>query len=398
MAKHFTKKRNTLPNSVLPWKPHIFDLRKKNHVLHLETLFESGKILKISDDYVEQLRELYHIQRPTLKKAEVAKLFQTFLKKLMRRKPLWKEGRWVYFPWNGSLVHILVEPDFQLLRMARNKLLISEKEQDNFYASSVGIVGLSVGNSIILAIVLEGGAQSIKLADHDRLTLSNTNRIRSGIDSLGDSKVEMTARQIYSINPYARVELFSNGLSEENIGEFFKKLDVVIDEIDDIPMKLRLREYAKKFQIPLVTAADEGDSGVVDIERYDLSKRVRPFGNHLAKLSYRDVLGADYGTIGKIIIQMIGPKNIPPPMQYSLSRIGKEIVSWPQLGGTALLNGAAVAYALRRILNKKPVNEHAIISLDAELIPKYRAKEAVAKRARLTKSFVKKFHLWAKRV
>ena len=74
--------------------------------------------------------------------------------------------------------------------------------------------------------------------------------------------------------------------------------------------------------------------------------------------------------------------------------MGKTIVSWPQLGGAALINGSAVAYCVRKILNKQPLERiRSLISLDEKLIPRYNSPLMKKKRKRITQSFKKIFGL-----
>ena len=74
--------------------------------------------------------------------------------------------------------------------------------------------------------------------------------------------------------------------------------------------------------------------------------------------------------------------------------MGKTIVSWPQLGGAALVNGAAVAYCVRKILNGQPLEANrALISLDEKLIPDYNTPEAGALRQKVSEDFAKGFGL-----
>ena len=70
-----------------------------------------------------------------------------------------------------------------------------------------------------------------------------------------------------------------------------------------------------------------------------------------------------------LITKHVGVKNISKEMQRSLKDIGIKLVSWPQLGGAALLNGSAVAYCVRRILNKQKLISHRdIINLKKLLV------------------------------
>ena len=329
--------------------PEILNLQKKNDLGQFQKLLRQGVF--IADDYEEQVREYFSIQNPRLIfQLDFEQKFCEYKKKLEARLPLWKQGRWVYFPWLFALSHILEEEPFFQVRTARNRELITKVEQKKFYSATIGIFGLCIGNSVAAAIVLQGGSGHIKLADHDRLALSNTNRIRVGVQNLGVTKTDLTAREIYTLNPYAKVEIFPDGLTMKNIKKFFKGLDVVVDEIDNLAMKYKIREYAQKYRLPVIMGADNGDGAVVDIERYDINPHLRFFHGRMGKTSFDSLANLSKLEIGKKIASYVGVENVSPRMRGSLLEIGKTIVSWPQLGGAAMLNGAAIAYCVRRIL------------------------------------------------
>lgn len=375
--------------------PQFFDLKKEGDVKRVSELLENKMIVSVSDDYEEQMKEYFQIQNPTLVYAPgFSETWEKYLQEEKIKAPLYKHGLWVYFPWNGSLIHVLEDKAFQEVRTARNKNLINKEEQDKFYNSTVGIAGLSVGNSVLLSIVLQGGARHIKMADNDVLALSNTNRVRTSIENLGVQKTDATARQIYSINPYAKIEIFNDGLTNENIDEFFDGLDIVLDEMDNIAMKYRMREYAKKLKLPLLMATDNGDNGVVDIERYDLDSETPFFHGRAGEVTYEELTKLDKFGIGKMATRIVGAENVTERMQQSLMEMGKTIVSWPQLGGAAILNGPAVAYCVRKILNGQPLeNNRALVSLDALFIPEYNSSEQKENRAKIAESFKKMFGL-----
>ncbi len=376
-------------------KPVIFDLQDTSDQEKVNKLFSSGQIQNIIDDYEEEQLELFGVKNPSKVYTPTYKEeFKHYYQNLQKDKPLWQDGNWVYFPWLSKLVHILKEEDFQEVRSNRNKNLINKEEQDKFYNSTIGIGGLSVGSNIAFALALQGGGKRLKLADMDRLALSNTNRILTGVDNLGIYKVDMAARTIYQINPYAQIETFSEGLIDENLDDFCKDLDVVIDELDSFPIKYKIREMCAKYGIPLVQAADNGDNGVVDIERYDLDKKTKFFHGRLGDVNYEMFTKLDKFGIGKTITQLVGPENVTERMQQSLLEMGKTIVSWPQLGGAALLNGAAVAYVVRKILNGQPVESNrALIVMDQWLDPTYSTPEQIERRNKVTEGFRKMFGL-----
>ena len=377
------------------WRPVLFDLRKPGHRNACQTLIRTKAIVHVVDDYREQLLEFFQVQNPSrVYTPNFRAEFEQYRKKLERQTPLFEHGRWAYYPWRSALVHVLREEDFYLVRTARNRNLITSKEQKKFYDATIGIGGLSVGSSVALAIVLQGGGKHIRLADHDRLALSNTNRVRTGVHHLGVPKVEVTAREIYETNPYANVRIFSDGLTPKNIGRFFSGLDIVIDELDNLAVKYLIREQAKRHRIAVVMAADNGDNAVVDIERYDLDPKTPFFHGRMGKVTYEQLKNLDKFGIGKMITKHVGPENVTERMQQSLLEMGKTIVSWPQLGGAALVNGAAVAYCVRKIVTGEPLERNrALISLDEKLVPGYGSRQEKKKRARIAQGFRKIFGL-----
>lgn len=375
-------------------KPIIFDLSQKKDQKYFLNLINQGYIRFINDAFEEQLKELYQIKNPNLVyKKNFENRFNCYLKRLKKNLPLYQIGRWAYFPWLLTAVHILNENDYFLVRTARNKNLINVNEQKKFYNACIGIAGLSVGNSVALTIVLEGGSKRMKLADFDNLTLSNTNRIRAGIEALGIPKIEITARQIYLLNPYAQLELYPEGLNENNIERFFNDIDIVIDEVDNIVVKILIRQHAKKKRIPVLMGTDNGDNILVDIERYDLNKNITPFHGRITT-NLNKIKGMNKMEIGKLITKFVGIHNVTTKMQQSLLEMGKTIVSWPQLGGAALLNGCALTYCVRKILNNQSIlDKRANISLDEILDPSFNTKQAKIVRKKTMENFRKIFRV-----
>ncbi len=391
LAKKLTQEANRDISS----KPVLFNLSDEKDRAAVSKLFDNGSIQHIVDDYEEEQLELFGVKNPTkVYTPTYRQEFKAFYENLQKIQPLWQHGLWVFFPWISKLTHVLPEADFQMVRTARNRNLINQEEQDKFYNATVGIGGLSVGSSVAFALALQGGAKHMKLADMDRLALSNTNRILSGVDNLGVLKVNMAARFIYEINPYAVVETFPDGIQPDNVDTFVKGLDVMIDELDNLAVKFLIRENAKKHRVPIVMAADNGDNAVVDVERYDLDRNTPFFQGRLPGVTYESLSKLDKFGIGKTITQHVGPENVTERMQQSLMEMGKTIVSWPQLGGAALVNGAAVAYCVRRILNKQPLESNrSLIVMDSILNPHYNTPEQVAHRKEVADNFKKIFGL-----
>lgn len=343
-------------------KPIVIDPTQRADSKKLERLKRDSIVV---EEFEEQLKELFMVRHPALKfnpssiKLEVTQ----FLKSRTKKQPLAKQGRWIYFPWNKRLVHLLAPDEYFELRTARNRNLITEKEQKNFKKYKIGIAGLSVGNSAALTLVLEG-AENLHLADLDIISLSNLNRIRAGVENIGENKTMVAARQIYGLNPYAKLTLFSKGI-EKNLKQFISGLDIIVDEIDDVFMKIKLRLYAKRLKIPVVSAADNGDNSIVDIERFDLDPKRPIYHGLLEKINLDEIKRYDHTKRLNLINKMVGMRYVTKRMKDSLSLVGKKIYSWPQLAGAASLSGSAVVYAVRRIaLGQRMLSGKYQISLD----------------------------------
>lgn len=355
-------------------RPVVFDLSRTYDRKHLSRLFQQNKVRHLKDAYIDQLREYYQVKNPSLVyQQNFEKSFQKYLKDLRGIGPLWQQGCWAWYPWISTLVHILKSRDFFLTRTSRNRNLISAPEQVKFYNAVVGVAGLSIGNSVATSLVLMGGAKYIRLADFDIFSLSNMNRVRAGVDYLGLPKVFMTARQIYLINPYARVDVFSGGITKENIDRFFDgppKLKIVIDELDSLSIKYLIRKKAQKNRIPVVMGADNGERAVIDIERFDTVRGTPIFNGRLgSKISYKKLSNLSKVDVGKMIVRYLGKRNVPRTMLNSLSEIGQSIVSWPQLGDIALMNGSIVANRVRKIVSERSSREgdRFVIRLDKRI-------------------------------
>lgn len=311
----------------------------------LEEFKKRFSVERVLDTYREQLEELFLIRNPRFRfQKEYAKELQEFL--VLHSQ---EEGNWFYFPWSKLLVHYLPDIFHQEIRTARNKNLITKEEQEKFYNIKVGIGGLSVGSHAALTLSMMGGAQYLKLADPDEISASNLNRIRSDFTTIGMKKYQIVSRQIFQMNPYCKLSLYAEGITSENIQDFFEGLDLLVDEIDDLQMKVRLRVEAKRLGIPVLMATDNGDNVIVDIERYDLDKNLQLFNGAIGDLLPEDIQQLPSSEIPKLAARIAGVNFIVPRMKESLSEVGRTLYSWPQLGDAATLSGIAIAYIIKKI-------------------------------------------------
>ncbi len=321
-------------------KPLILNIERTKDKKFFSVLVKNKKA-RIVDEIGEQIKEVELVKNPKL-------LFHP--EKLNLNK---KYGTvWIYYPWRNTLVHSLNEKDFRLLRTSRNKNLITDSEQKKMEKFRVGIAGLNVGNPGAVCLALEGNI-AMKMADNDVLSVSNLNRFRAGMCDIGLNKAVLTARQIWEINPFAKLEVFESGITKENIAEFLlkPKIDILVEEMDHLGFKVAIRELARKNGIPVVMVTGNGENVIIDVERFDLNPRLPLLAGYLRKDIIEAIKNGPTSLRGKIELSrdFMGVKYLRPRLVSSFSLVGTKLAGIPQIAESSFLRGAAISYVVRQI-------------------------------------------------
>ncbi|HTV18594.1 MAG TPA: ThiF family adenylyltransferase [Polyangiaceae bacterium] len=207
------------------------------------------------------------------------------------------EGRWE--PDYGSYVLdpasrrlYLVAPEYwhrlALTTSAGGLLLDPERKlhwrqvRQRLERAVVGVVGVSVGSNVVEALCRELRPRQLKLADPDCVELTNLNRLervgfndlvaprsarrdaRNAFEMIRCNKAELTAHRQNLVDPYAEFFVYPTGVDEQNIDRFLlgdggePKLDLVVEEADDISLKVSLRRRCRELGIPVLMMSDFG--------------------------------------------------------------------------------------------------------------------------------------------
>lgn len=343
------------PSQSPVYRPLYYRIVNQNDQEQLNALIKNNPDIIIYDTIAGQLAELIKLNHPQqrLTQEESAELVSKHV-----NGDTYQYGVWVYFPWSKKLVHTLDEEEFAQVRTSRNVYKITPEEISILKNKKIGIIGLSVGQSIALTLAMERTCGELRLADFDEIELSNMNRIKVNIQDLGLNKSIVAARQIAELDPYINVICFTEGITLGTIDEFFTgngKLDILVEECDGIDIKILARIKAKELGIPVVM--DTNDKGMLDVERFDLEPGRPIFHGKVAEL---EALNADeltaklnaltipekIGYLGKII----GFENLSAAMMKSVGEMNKTIVGWPQLASAVTLGGAMITDVSRKIL------------------------------------------------
>jgi len=329
---------------------------------------KSNPQIRVCDEIQSQVEDLIKGNHPDLQlsKAELTERAKDFLKNSDGDK----YGCWVFYPWKYSLVHLLPKEDFIKVRTLRNHYKITPSEQLELSKKKIGIIGLSVGQSIALTMALERSCGEMRLADFDTLELSNLNRLKAGVASLGVEKLIIAAREISEIDPFIKLTLFREGITEANIDSFLHdggKLDLVIDECDSFDIKLLIREKAKAVQIPVMM--DTSDRGMLDVERFDQEPERKIFHGLLGEVDLSMIKNLTITQRIAFGLRITGLETLSPRMKASLLEVGQSISSWPQLASGVFLGGASVAHVGRKLLLGEAVKSGRYYVDFDELIP-----------------------------
>ncbi|MGB0806253.1 MAG: Rv1355c family protein [Salibacteraceae bacterium] len=335
-------------NQVVIFKPVFFRLNNESSKLSLNTLLSENPHISVTNEIEGQVRELIKSRYPKgLKKED----FDCKVKSMFGDMSSDHFGVWVYYPWVHKLVHILDEKEFIELRTNRNQNKITKEEQLTLSQKSIGVIGLSVGQSIALTLTMERGCGEIRLADFDTLELSNLNRIRTPLYNLGVEKVIATAREIAEIDPFINVKVFRDGITSSNMSDFMLNdggIDILVDECDGLDMKIEAREFAKKHKIPVIM--DTSDRGMLDVERFDLEPNRPIFHGRVSNVDSSSLKNLTNEEKIPVVLQILGFEELSDRAKSSLKEVNKTITTWPQLATSVILGGAIGADVSRRIL------------------------------------------------
>ncbi len=326
----------------------ILNRRNESDLEVIEELILHNKPV-VFDELYSQLRELIKSLNPTRKLSDEE--YKTMINEHLNGVSMHDYGVWVYYSWSNRLVHLLDEEEFILVRTNRNQYKITPEEREVLSLKKVGVIGLSVGQSIALTLAMERGFGELRLADFDLLELSNLNRIRSGVHNLGIPKVVMAAREIAEMDPFLKVVCFDEGLTSENMDDFFCKggnLDLLVDECDGLDIKIQSRYKARELKIPVIM--DTSDRGMMDIERFDLEPERPLLHGLVGDLDPLKIKGLTNEQKIPYILPMVGVDTISTRLKASMLEVEQTITTWPQLASAVALGGALGADVSRRIL------------------------------------------------
>jgi hypothetical protein len=174
---------------------------------------------------------------------------------------------WIFLSHIQYLLRVPEDDLLYMVKSSRNRDIITAEEQEKLRHLSIGIVGLSVGQSSALTLAQSGVGEHFKLADPDKLAYSNVGRIPvGGIKDIGRLKTYIAGEAMLDKNSYLKIEYYNEAITKENMRKFLEGLDYVVDAFDSIQAKITLRRIAKELGITVVMGTDIEYGARIDIE------------------------------------------------------------------------------------------------------------------------------------
>jgi len=160
--------------------------------------------------------------------------------------------------------------------------------------SSIGIAGLGgLGSNAAIALA-RAGVGKLVLVDFDKVEKSNLNRQYFFINQIGKKKTEAIAENITKINPDIKIELLNSKLKKGEMERPFKKVDLIIEALDNAETKKTFIEeiLTKLPEKPIIGASGVAGYGASDRIKTIKSGKLYICYDEKAKSSNEDILTA----------------------------------------------------------------------------------------------------------
>ena len=143
----------------------------------------------------------------------------------------------------------------------RNIGWVTESEQQLLRGKRIAIAGMGGVGGVHLLALTRMGIGGFSIADLDNFELANFNRqVGASMSSIGRAKVEVMAEQARDINPELALEVFTQGVTDDNIDAFLAGADLFVDGFDFFVPGIRAKVFRRCYElgIPAITAGPIG--------------------------------------------------------------------------------------------------------------------------------------------
>jgi len=232
----------------------------------------------------------------------------------------------------------------------------------------IGVAGVSVGGNVLEGWLREARPQQVKLADPDWVELTNFNRgermtlrhlaqsraarfdPRNPYDIPRISKAAYMAHESSLVDPYVDFYVYDQGITRSNLDRFIgggdgePKLDILVEEMDDLDLKVLVRQAARRHGVDVLMMSDFGHRAHMMWNPFRADPQATightvPDDQLLAALAATKT--GDRSKLPEFIDALCGMDSMGGPFTAWLDGVGEQPTgSLPQSGATAMASGA----------------------------------------------------------
>jgi molybdopterin/thiamine biosynthesis adenylyltransferase len=263
----------------------------------------------------------------------------------------------------------------------------------------VGVIGVSVGSNVVESLARELRPRCMKLADPDWVELNNMNRLeridlaslvrprsarfdpKSALEMHRYNKASALAYAEQRVDPYADYIVYPEGLDEANLDRFLlgdeaagePGLELVIEEADDMALKLLVRRRCRELGIPVLMLTDFGHNAIVHFQDFKREPQL-PLAfactdQEIERLLARALTTGNREDVFEFVRGLLGPDCIRGEFAQWVNGEGERPTSsLPQSGATALISGGIAGKTAALYLLGHPIPARAIYDFAAHTV------------------------------
>jgi molybdopterin/thiamine biosynthesis adenylyltransferase len=210
---------------------------------------------------------------------------------------------------------------------SRNRIYISEAEQEQMRNTKIVFGGLGLG-SVIAECALRMGFETLHLIDGDTVELSNLNRQNYTQSDIGKPKCVALCERLKQINPNANITYANVFLTEENMTEHLAGADIAVNAIDFTSnAPLLFDEVCFEMNVPVVHPYNLGFGSLACVLTKDSAnlKNLANTGKSTEISMVEHVLktlkkkGVDMHALKKALAEYMAEQGTKPPPQLSVA-------------------------------------------------------------------------------
>jgi molybdopterin-synthase adenylyltransferase len=137
-----------------------------------------------------------------------------------------------------------------------------EAGQEKLKKAKVSLAGLGGLGSPAAIYLAAAGIGTLRIADHDKVELSNLNRqVLHWEENIGKSKADSAAGKLRKLNSAIKIEPIAETITEANVAKLVGDSDLIVDAMDNLPTRYLLNKTAFEKKIPFFHGAVYGFEG-----------------------------------------------------------------------------------------------------------------------------------------